>query len=179
MMGMHGEAHVNHAIQDADLLLAFGMRFDDRVTGKIAEYAPKARKVHVDIDAAELNKNVPVDVPIQGDLRQVLEQLLPLVEPASHGEWLEQIGRWRADSQARDIINRPEQDGRLLPPRIVHAIWQMTEDRRSWSPTWARTRCGRRSTITSTGPTASSAPAGWGRWALACRRRWGAVRPAR
>jgi acetolactate synthase-1/2/3 large subunit len=127
MMGMHGEAYVNRAIQDADLLLAFGMRFDDRVTGKIAEYAPKARKVHVDIDGAELNKNVPVDVPIQGDVRQVLEQLLPLVEPSSHQEWLEQIDQWRADSRARDIVNRPEQDGRLLPPCIVHAIWEMTE----------------------------------------------------
>ncbi len=127
MMGMHGEAFVNHAIQEADLLLAFGMRFDDRVTGKIAEYAPKARKVHVDVDAAELNKNVQVDAPIQGDLRQVLEQLLPLVDAASHEEWLAQIEQWRAESRARDIINRPEQDGRLLAPRIVHALWEMTE----------------------------------------------------
>jgi len=127
MMGMHGEAFVNRAIQEADLLLAFGMRFDDRVTGKIAEYAPKARKIHVDVDAAEFNKNVQVDVPILGDLRQVLEQLLPLVEPASHQEWLAQIEQWRADTRARDIINRPEKDGRLLAPRVVHAIWEMTE----------------------------------------------------
>jgi acetolactate synthase-1/2/3 large subunit len=127
MMGMHGEAYVNQAIQDADLLLAFGMRFADRVTGKIAEYAPKARKVHVDIDAAELNKNVPVDVPIHGDLRQVLEQLLPLVEQAEHQEWLDRIGQWRADSQARDIIHRPEQDGHLLAPRVINAIWEMTQ----------------------------------------------------
>jgi len=125
MMGMHGEAFVNQAIQKADLLLAFGMRFDDRVTGKLEHYAPESRKVHVDLDAAELNKTVPVDVAILGDLRQVLEQLLPLVEPASHQEWLAQIDRWQADTQARDVVNRPE-NGRLLAPQVIHAIWEAT-----------------------------------------------------
>jgi len=125
MMGMHGEVFVNQAIQEADLLLAFGMRFDDRVTGRLEHYAPKSRKVHVDLDAAELNKIVPVDVAILGDLRQVLEQLLPLVEPASHREWLEQINRWREESRARDIVHRPS-NGRLLAPQVVHAIWEAT-----------------------------------------------------
>ena len=73
MMGMHGEAWVNTAIQEADLLLAFGMRFDDRVTGNLKTYAPNARKIHIDIDPAEIGKNVPVDVGIVGDLRDVLE----------------------------------------------------------------------------------------------------------
>jgi acetolactate synthase-1/2/3 large subunit len=90
MMGMHGEAFANQAIQEADLLLAFGMRFDDRVTGKLEHYAPKARKIHVDADAAELNKIVPADVAILGDLDQVLEQLLPLAEASCHPEWLAQ-----------------------------------------------------------------------------------------
>ncbi len=126
MMGMHGEAYVNMAIQEADLLLAFGMRFDDRVTGKLEAYAPKSRKIHVDIDAAELNKNVPVDVAILGDVRQVLEQLLPLVEPASHQAWREEIEGWRADTRARDILNRPE-NGRLLAPHVIRAIWEATE----------------------------------------------------
>ena len=126
MMGMHGEAFVNQAIQEADLLLAFGMRFDDRVTGKLERYAPQARKVHVDLDAAELNKVVSVDVAILGDLRQVLEQLLPLVEPTSHQGWLEQIDRWRGESQALDIVNQPG-NGRLVAPRAVHAIWEATE----------------------------------------------------
>ncbi len=126
MMGMHGEAFVNQAIQEADLLLAFGMRFDDRVTGKLEHYAPKSRKVHVDLDAAELNKIVPVDVAILGDLRQVLEQLLPLVEPASHQEWLVQIERWRSDTRARDIMSRPN-NGRLLAPYVIHAIWEATQ----------------------------------------------------
>jgi len=77
MMGMHGAAAVNHAIQNADLLLAFGMRFDDRVTGNLKTYSPNSRKIHIDIDASELNKNVKVDVGIAGDLKTVLEQLVP------------------------------------------------------------------------------------------------------
>src|SRR5256885_1607036 len=77
MMGMHGEAWVNNAIQDADLLLAFGMRFDDRVTGSLKTYAPRAKKIHVEIDPAEINKNVRVDVALLGDLRQVLTRLIP------------------------------------------------------------------------------------------------------
>ena len=77
MMGMHGEAWVNHTIQEADLLLAFGMRFDDRVTGNLKTYAPNAKKIHIEIDPAEINKNVKVDVPLVGDLREVLRELLP------------------------------------------------------------------------------------------------------
>ena len=125
MMGMHGEAFVNQAIQEADLLLAFGMRFDDRVTGNLNHYAPKARKVHVDLDAAELNKIVPVDVPILGDLRQVLEQMLPLVEPAAHLEWLEQIAQWRGETRARDIVHQPS-NGHVVVPQAVRAIWEAT-----------------------------------------------------
>ena len=82
MMGMHGEAWVNKAIQEADLLIAFGMRFDDRVTGNLKTYAPNAKKIHIDIDPAEINKNVRVDVALVGDLRDVLEELLPRVEAA-------------------------------------------------------------------------------------------------
>ncbi len=75
MMGMHGEAWVNHAIQEADLLIALGMRFDDRVTGNLKTYAPKAKKIHIEIDPAEINKNVKVDVALVGDLREVLQRI--------------------------------------------------------------------------------------------------------
>lgn len=126
MMGMHGEAHVNRAIQEADLLLAFGMRFDDRVTGKLAAYAPHARRVHVDMDAAELNKIVAVDVPILGDLRQVLEQMLPLVQPGEHTGWLDEIAQWRGESRRRDILHRPE-NGHLVAAHFINEIWEATE----------------------------------------------------
>ncbi len=79
MMGMHGESWVNNAIQQADLLLAFGMRFDDRVTGNLASYAPDAKKIHIEIDPSEINKNVKVDVALIGDLKEVLNTLAPLL----------------------------------------------------------------------------------------------------
>jgi len=126
LMGMHGEAPANHAIQHSDLLLAFGMRFDDRVTGTLDTYAPQARKVHIDLDAAELNKVVPVDVAIEGDLCQVLEQLLPLVDQASHQQWLEQIEEWQGETQTRDILNQSAA-GRVLPAHVVNAIWKASE----------------------------------------------------
>jgi acetolactate synthase-1/2/3 large subunit len=126
MMGMHGEAFVNMAIQEADLLLAFGMRFDDRVTGKLDRYAPSARKIHVDLDAAELNKIVNVDLALLGDLPQVLGQLMPLVQEASHGPWLEQIAHWRADTEGRNVVNRP-QNGHLVGPQAVQVIYEATQ----------------------------------------------------
>ena len=114
MMGMHGEAYANNAIQNADLLLAFGMRFDDdRVTGNLRTYAPRARKIHVEIDASEIHKNVHVDVPLVGDLKTVLSDLLPLVQPTEHEEWMDQIAEWKADTEARDILAWPN-DGFAL-----------------------------------------------------------------
>jgi len=98
MMGMHGHPAANHAIQNADLLIALGMRFDDRVTGNPAEYAPQARKIHVDIDASELNKLIPVDVPIHADLRPALGRLIDGVRAARHESWVEQAEAWRAES---------------------------------------------------------------------------------
>ncbi len=82
MMGMHGEAWVNQAIQQSDLLIACGMRFDDRVTGVLTSYAPNAKKIHIEVDPAELNKNVKADVALIGDLREILETLLPQIARA-------------------------------------------------------------------------------------------------
>jgi acetolactate synthase I/II/III large subunit len=105
MMGMHGEAFVNEAIQNADLLIALGMRFDDRVTGNLATYAQHADVIHVDIDPAEIGKNVTADIGIVGDVKQVLAQLLPLVEPRDRSAWFSQIEAWRNDTTARDILS--------------------------------------------------------------------------
>jgi len=125
MMGMHGEAYANRAIQEADLLLAFGMRFDDRVTGTLETYAPSARKVHIDLDPAELNKIVPVDVAIEGDLCHVLSQMLPLVDSRKRTSWLKQIEGWRGETAVRDVLRRPE-NGRLLAPQVIHSIYEQT-----------------------------------------------------
>src|SRR5512147_2444087 len=91
MMGMHGEAYANMAIQNSDLILAFGMRFDDRVTGTLKTYAPRAKKIHIEIDPSELHKNVYADVPLVGDLKTVISDLIPLVDEYDHDEWLEQV----------------------------------------------------------------------------------------
>jgi acetolactate synthase-1/2/3 large subunit len=125
MMGMHGEAFVNTAIQQADLLLAFGMRFDDRVTGNIKTYAQHAKKVHVEIDPSEVGKNVKVDVALVADLRAALEALLPLVPTRRPEAWLAQIEAGREDTRTRDIVHRDE-NGRLLAAHVVHDLWRTT-----------------------------------------------------
>ena len=102
-MGMHGWKHVNKAIQSADLLIALGMRFDDRVTGTVSSYAPHARIIHVDVDPSEIGKNVAVDVPIVGDVGSVLRALIaavPQVDPADRADYLAQLAEWRAESEA-------------------------------------------------------------------------------
>ncbi len=126
MMGMHGEAWVNTAIQEADLLLAFGMRFDDRVTGNLKTYAPNARKIHVDIDPAEINKNVRVDVALVGDLREVLVELAPHVPSTEHVEWLARINELKGDSAVRDIQNLPD-SGHLYAAHVINDLWRETD----------------------------------------------------
>jgi acetolactate synthase-1/2/3 large subunit len=128
MMGMHGEAWVNDAIQQSDLLLALGMRFDDRVTGKLADYAPHAKKIHVDIDPSELHKNVRADVAIAGDLRTVLRQWLPMIGATRHDAWLAHIGELAGGPTVRDIQELPD-NGRLCAAHVIHDIWRATEGR--------------------------------------------------
>ncbi len=128
MMGMHGEAWVNTAIQEADLLLAFGMRFDDRVTGNLKTYARNARKVHIDIDSAEIGKNVPVDVGLVADLRTMVETLLPGVMPTRRTGWIDRINGLKGDAAVRDIQNLPD-DGHLYAAHVIHDIWRATKGR--------------------------------------------------
>jgi acetolactate synthase-1/2/3 large subunit len=125
MMGMHGEAWVNTAIQEADLLVALGMRFDDRVTGNVRTYAPNARKIHVEIDPAEVNKNVRVDLPLVGDLREVLAALLPRVERSDRSAWIDYIDGLRGASAVRDIKNLPD-CGHLYAAHVIHDLWRET-----------------------------------------------------
>jgi len=129
MMGMHGEAWVNHAIQQADLLIACGMRFDDRVTGTLATYAPNAKKIHIEVDPAEINKNVKVDVALIGDLKEALEALLPHLPPRdAKGEsaWVKEIEASKGECAVRDISNLPD-SGHLYAAHVMHDLWRATE----------------------------------------------------
>lgn len=127
MMGMHGEAYVNQAIASADLIIALGMRFDDRVTGNLKTYAKNARVIHVDIDAAEINKNVPAEVGIVGSVKDVLAEMTPMIEQRTYPGWIEQINEWRADTKAHDVINAELPDNMLLAPQVMRAIWEETQ----------------------------------------------------
>jgi acetolactate synthase-1/2/3 large subunit len=128
MMGMHGESWVNQAIQEADLLIALGMRFDDRVTGNLKTYARNAKKIHVDIDPAEFNKNVRVDSVIAGDVGTVLRGWLPKVERTDRSKWLEYITNLKGDAAVRDIQNLPD-NGHLYAAHVINDIWRITEGR--------------------------------------------------
>jgi acetolactate synthase-1/2/3 large subunit len=128
MMGMHGEGACNHAIQEADLLLAFGMRFDDRVTGNVKTYSPNSKKIHVDIDPSEINKNIKVDVGIIGDLKTVLRQMMPKLQTVQHKEWVNTIRDWQEDGNERDILqqlnDRP--DGKLWAAQVISDLFNLT-----------------------------------------------------
>jgi acetolactate synthase-1/2/3 large subunit len=125
MMGMHGESWVNDAIQEADLLIACGMRFDDRVTGTPSTYALKAKKIHIEIDPAEVNKNVKVDVALVGDLRAVLEDLLPRISGRDGSAWLKMINSSKGAVAVRDIKNLPD-SGHLYAAHVMHDLWRIT-----------------------------------------------------
>ena len=126
MMGMHGEAWVNHAIQEADLLLAFGMRFDDRVTGNLKTYAVNAKKIHIDIDPSEIHKNVRADAAICADLREALKDLLEVVGKHDHEPWLKYIGSMKGTAAVRDIQTLPD-NGHLYAPHVINDIWRITD----------------------------------------------------
>jgi acetolactate synthase-1/2/3 large subunit len=124
MMGMHGEAWTNQAIQEADLLIALGMRFDDRVTGDLKTYAQNAKKIHVEIDQSEIHKNVKVEAPILGDLRETMLEILPRMEVQPHAEWVERIHFLRQQVDENAIL---ADHGGLHPPQVFHDLWKLTE----------------------------------------------------
>jgi acetolactate synthase I/II/III large subunit len=125
MMGMHGEAWVNTAIQESDLLIAMGMRFDDRVTGNLSTYARRAKKIHFEVDPSEVNKNVKADVALLGDLRENVEKLLPALAPRNCRPWTERISVLKGDSAVRDIQTLPD-SGKLYAAHVIHDLWRLT-----------------------------------------------------
>lgn len=123
MPGMHGVAYASLAIEDADLLIALGMRFDDRITGKPSEFAKTSRKIHVDIDPSEIGKNVPVDVPVVGDVKNVLDKMIEYVESNTHVEWIQHIEKLKSDHPSLQIRDTDK----LLPQYIIHELSEATK----------------------------------------------------
>ncbi len=124
MAGMHGEAYTNLALSEADVIVSLGSRFDDRLTGPVSQFGSQAQIIHVDIDPAEINKNVMVDVAIVGDLKDVLPALVSQVEGRDRKAWLDRIQEWRADSAKRDIVGQETDE--LVPQFVVRQIWEAT-----------------------------------------------------
>jgi acetolactate synthase-1/2/3 large subunit len=128
MLGMHGTQYANYAMSQADLIVAVGVRFDDRVTGNLATFAPEARFIHVDLDPAEISKNVAVDVPIVGDAKKVLAALLAEVKKLDlssdrHLPWMERVGAWKRD---HPLVIRDSDAGEIMPEAAVRRIWEIT-----------------------------------------------------
>ena len=118
MLGMHGQRYTNYIMHEADLILAFGARFDDRATGKVKEFCPNAKIIHIDIDGAEMNKIKKADIAIQGDIKQAIKQLLPLIEHNDRKEWAETIMDIRGKHPIAKNIKQDEQ----LPEAIIKKI---------------------------------------------------------
>jgi len=123
MLGMHGMAYANMAVDASDTIIAIGMRFDDRATGKVSAFAPHAHIIHIDIDPAEIGKNVRVDVPIVGDVKVVLNALNKLIAPTGHIDWIAQLDNWRKVHPSTEIR---DSDG-LLPQFVIRKIYEVTQ----------------------------------------------------
>jgi acetolactate synthase-1/2/3 large subunit len=127
MLGMHGSVYANYAVNEADLLIALGVRFDDRVTGKVAEFAKRAKIIHVDIDPSEINKNKAAHYPVVSDVRYALAELTKVVEVADLTAWREQIAQWKAN----DPFSYDEEFDGILPQHAIRALSEMTRDRKT------------------------------------------------
>lgn len=123
MLGMHGMAYANMAVEAADVIIAIGMRFDDRATGNVSEFAPHASIIHIDIDPAEIGKNVPVVVPIVGDVKLVLNALNKLIISTEHVDWFQQLEGWRKEHPSTAIRDC---EG-LLPQLVIRKIYEVTQ----------------------------------------------------
>jgi len=122
MLGMHGTKYANYAVTESDLIIAIGVRFDDRVTGKIAGFAPNAKIIHIDIDPAEIGKNVRVDIPIVGDAKKVLQKLLSLIKSTHRNEWNEKVKAWKEEFALEF------EGGGLKPQYVVRQLSEICPD---------------------------------------------------
>ena len=126
MLGMHGSVYANYAVEQADLLIALGVRFDDRVTGKVEEFCKHGKVVHVDIDASELNKNKPAHIPVCSDVKYALTELNKIVEPPDDiSGWVEQCRKWKED----EPFHYNEEFPGILQQHAIRELWKLTRDR--------------------------------------------------
>lgn len=122
MLGMHGTEYANRTIMAADLIIAIGARFDDRITGKVDAFAPNAKIAHIDIDPSTIRKNVQVEIPVVGDIKLVLQELLKHVKPEHHPEWLQQVAAWKKDFP----LTYSQEGPGLKPQYVVEKIYEIT-----------------------------------------------------
>ncbi len=128
MLGMHGTRAANYAMDEADLIVAIGARFDDRITGKLSEFAPRAKKIHIDIDPAEISKNVPAHIPIVGDAKNILSKLTReyralKADPSRLDGWWERIEGWR---EKHPLAYEDSSDAEIKPQRMIEALYEVT-----------------------------------------------------
>ncbi len=123
MLGMHGSVTANKAVTECDLLISAGARFDDRVTGKISEFAPKATVAHIDIDPSTISKSVAVQIPVVGDVKSVLKAMIELVDEADHAAWLDRISAWKKEFPFSYDVD----SGSLLPQFVIEQIYKLTK----------------------------------------------------
>ena len=178
MPGMHGTVAAVTALQKADLLFSLGARFDDRVTGKLSSFAPHATVVHADIDPAEISKNRTADVPIVGDAREVITELVAALKTEqAAGRTADLTGWWRELDRLRRTYPlgfTPPPGGEVSPQHVISRIGEISgPDSVYVARASASTRCGPRSSSATSGRTPGSTPAAWARWASPCRPRWG------
>jgi acetolactate synthase-1/2/3 large subunit len=122
MLGMHGSVAANHAVSHCDLLVSVGARFDDRVTGKVAEFAPKATIAHIDIDPSSIDKSVSTDIPVVGHVKNVLKELIEQVKPAERQEWLKQVAHW----QEKYPFTYDRESSSILPQYAIEQVYEVT-----------------------------------------------------
>ncbi len=137
MLGMHGTYEANMAMHDCDVMLCVGARFDDRITGRLNAFSPNSKKIHIDVDPSSINKNVPVDIGIIGDVGRVLEDLVRLWRATSKADkkalypWWEQIAKW----QARDSLAYKTNPDVIMPQYAIHRLYELTKDRDTYITT--------------------------------------------
>lgn len=126
MGGMHGEAFANKAIQSCDVLIAMGMRFDDRITGRLEGFVKQAKVIHFEIDRAEVGKNIVPTVAVVGDLAETLPSILPLVKEKKHTEWIGRLSGWKEETADSDILQYEVDE--LIPPFVIRQLWEGTKN---------------------------------------------------